>query len=596
MLQDLVAKGELPPVDERLPVEEDILIVEPIEEIGQYGGTWRRAFLGVADFHAYGRLNYEPMVRWPRDPRDPIRPGIAKKWEWSDDGKTLTLYLRKGMKWSDGEPFTVDDILFWWEDIALNTDLSPSPPSEWVVQGEPMTVEKVDDYMVKLHFKAPNGLAIRMLAFHGNQWPLAFERFGFFAPKHYLQQFHPKYNAEITDYKLFNEKADDFNTERPALTPWPVKEWEPGANKLIAERNPYYWKTDPEGNQLPYIDRIRLDLVENSEVVNLKAANGELDFQFRRISIASYSVFMENREKGNYRVLRWPTATGAAPLIMPNQTIEEPVLRELFREKKFRQALSLAINRERINEVSYLGLGVPRQATVLPQSPYYVPEAERMYADYNPDEANRLLDEIGLTERDDEGFRLRPDGKTLEVTVETTATSGPFLDALELVKENWDAVGVKTAIKSMTRELYWPRVMGNQVEIATWGMDRGLEPMVDPIWLFPYRDHSWYAVLWGIWYATGGQKGEEPPEEVRRAQKLFDEFKATVDPDRQIEIGKELVRISAENTWLIGTVGMMPSIVIAKNNFRNIPEEAVTDWIFMSPGNLDPPQFFFKQT
>ena len=593
VLAEQVAAGTLPPLTERLPVAEDIMVVAPLEEVGQYGGTWRGAFTGTADFHAYGRNVYEQILRWPRNPQDPVGPGIAKAWEFSTDGTALTLHLRRGLKWSDGQPFTVDDIIFWWEDIELNPELTPAVHAEWTVGGEPMTIEKVDESTLTLRFAQPNGLATRMLAFHGCQWPLNFERFGFFAPRHYLEQFHPKYNASVTDYTLFNEKADDYNPERPSLGAWRITAWSPGDNKIIATRNPYYWKVDPQGNQYPYIDELRLDLVESGEVINLKAANGEIDMQFRGMQIAKYPVLQENAEQGQYRLLRWPQATGGAHVFFPNQTIDDPNLRPLFQDKRFRQALSLGIDRDQINQVVHRGLGVPRAATLVPESPFYVPEVEQLHATYDVAQAEALLDEIGLVKGAD-GVRTYPGGGPVEFVIEISETSGSRLDTVELVRQNWIALGLKPEIKTMERSLFWERAIGNQVQMAVWGMDRGLEPFVDPIYLLPFDNRSWWAPNWGVWYYESGAAGEEPPEDVRTTQVLFDEFKATVDSERQIEIGKQIVKLHAENVWMIGGVGMPPSIVVVKNNFRNVPEEAVTDWIFMSPGNLDPFTFFFK--
>lgn len=593
-LAELVASGQLPPVTERLPVAADVLVVEPIEQVGVYGGTWRRAFTGTADFHAYGRTVYDQILSWPRNPLEEIRPGIAKAWEWSEDGTVLSLTLRQGMKWSDGQPFGVDDILFWWDDIERDTNLTPAIHGEWVVGGEPMTIEKVDDSNLRLRFAAANGLAIRMLAFHGCQWPLNFERFGFFAPKHYLTQFHPKHNPAVADYTLFNEMADDLNPERPSLTAWRVTSWQPGDNRIIASRNPYYWKVDPEGNQLPYIDEIRLDLVENGELVNLMAANGELDMQFRHIAIPKFPVLQENAEKGDYRLLRWPSATGATPAFFPNQTVADPMLRTLFRDRRFRQALSLGIDREQINVVSHRGLGTPRAATLIPDSPFAVPEADQLHATYDVAAAETLLDEMELGKGDD-GVRRAPDGTPIAMIVETSETTGPVLDAVELVRQNWMALGLKIDIKTMDRALYWERAIGNQVQMAVWGMDRGLEPYVDPIYLLPFDNRSWWAPEWGVWYHEGGAKGEEPPAEVRQVQQLYDEFKASIEPARQVEIGKEIVRLHAENVWMIGTAGMVPAIGVVKNSFRNVPEEVVSDWILMSPGNQDPFQFYMEQ-
>jgi peptide/nickel transport system substrate-binding protein len=589
---ELVNQGKLPPIEQRLP--DNPLVVQPVEEIGQYGGTWRAAFMGVADFHAYGRNVYEAMLRWPRDPRDPIGPGLAEKWEFSPDNKQLTLTLRKGLKWSDGEPFTTDDILFWWNDIALNKDLTPAPPSEWVVNDEPMKLEKLSPEQVRLSFAAPNGLALRMLAFHGNQWPLNFERFGFFAPAHYLKQFHPKYTPSIADYKLFNEKADDLNQERPSMTSWRVTSWKPGDRAIVASRNPYYWKVDPQGNQLPYIDELRVELVENKEALNLKAINGEIDMQFRNIDIAKYSLLQESKQRIDVRILRWPDANGSQVAFFVNQTYDDASLRSVFRDARFRQALSHAINRKRINEVSFFGLGKERNAVLIPDSPFYVPETEDRFAQFDQAKASGLLDEAGLPKGAD-GFRTLRNGQPLELTIETYQTSGAIFDAIELVRKDWENVGLKTVIKSSQRESFWPRALDNQVGIAVWGTDRALEPFVDPIYLLPYDNRSWFAPKVGDWYSSRGQKGEKPEGDMARALELFDQLKATTDSAKQIELGKRIVKLEADNLWTIGTVGAVPSIAVVKNGFRNVPEAAVTDWIFMSPGNLDPAQFFFKK-
>jgi peptide/nickel transport system substrate-binding protein len=549
--------------------------------------------MGVADFHAFGRLVYESMLRWPRDPKDPIGPGLAERWEFNPDGTQLTLTLRTGLRWSDGEPFTADEILFWWNDFPLNRDLTPAPPSEWVVNGEPMQVEKLSPEQVRLTFAGPNGLALRMLAFHGNQWPLSFERFGFFAPAHYLKPFHPKYNPSVGDYKLFNEKADDLNPERPAMTAWRVTSWQPGDRAIVATRNPYYWKVDPQGNQLPYIEVVRLELVENREALNLKAVNGEIDIQSRNIDIAKYSLLQENRQRGDYRVLRWPDGNGSLVAFFVNQTIADPAPRPLFQDLRFRQALSYAINRKRINEISYVGLGKERNALVIPASPYYVPEAEAEYAQFDPARANALLDEAGLRNGPD-GFRVMTNGRPLELTIETIQTSGAIYDAIELVRKDWESVGSKTMIKSSLRESFWPRALGNEIGIAAWNTDRGIEPFVDPIYLVAFDNRSWFAPKVGDWYSSRGLKGERPSGDLARAQELLDEFRATTDPATQLALGKQIVKLEADNLWVIGTVGAVPSIVVVKNTFRNVPENAVTDWIFMSPGNLDPAQFYFK--
>jgi peptide/nickel transport system substrate-binding protein len=595
MLADLVASGDLPPVEERLPVADDIMVVEPVDTIGQYGGTWERAFLGVKDFHALGRLIYDAVLRWPRDPADPIGPGLAKEWEWSEDGTELTLYFREGLKWSDGEPFTVDDIIFWWEDIENDENITAAPHAEWIVDGVPMELEKIDDITIKLKFAAPNGLAESVgLAFHGCQWPLGFERFGFFAPRHYLEQYHPKYNDEAT-YEEFEEKVFNFNTELPVMYAWKVAQWDPGATEMTAERNPYYWKVDTEGNQLPYIDRIHYTLVEDNEAINLMAIAGDLTMQHRRIDFSKYTVYQENAEAGGYHTLLWDVAQASTITLFPNQSYGDEKYRALLQTLEFRQALSLAIDRDLINEVAFLGQGIPRTITVVRDSPLFQEDIETYYAEFDPDHAEELLAAAGLVKGDD-GFYAFEDGSPVELVVEgCDAVSGASVDALELVTEGWNDIGLKTELEITSRDIYWPRANANEVMIGTWETDRGLVPMIDPIYLFPFDERSWMGPAFGTWYKSGGDLGEEPPAYLKEVMDLYDQYKSSVDPDEQLEIAKQIVRKSTEGLFVIGTVGMPPGLVIVKDNFHNVMEHHTSDWLVFTPGTQNPEQFWIEQ-
>lgn len=595
MLAEMVAAGDLPPLNERLP--EEPLVVEVVESIGKHGGTWRRAFKGIKDFHAFGRLNYDPVLRWPRNPADGIQPGLAKSWEWSEDGTELTLNLRKGLKWSDGQPFTSADVTFWWEDIENDENITPAIHAEWIVAGEPMTVEAPDDHTVVLRFAAPNGLAETVgLAFHGHQWPLGFERFGFFAPRHYLEQFHPRYNSDLEDYSAFEDAAFDFNTERPVMTPWKITEWEAGATEMVAVRNPYYWKVDAEGKQLPYIDELHFTLVEDNEAANVLALAGEIDMQSRHMDFAKAPVFQENAEAGDYSVGLWSSASASHLTFFPNQSYDDPQYRALMQDLNFRKALSLALDRNLMNEIAFFGQATPRTLTVVDASPYFQEDIVNLYAEMDPDAAVALLDEMGLPV-DEDGFRTFEDGTPIELIVETSGTSGSGLDMLEIAAENWNDIGLRTTVSTMTRDVYWPKATSNEVMIATWGTDRGLVPMVDPIYQFPFDERSWMGPAFGIWYKSQGELGEEPPAWFAEAMDLYDRYRGSVDADEQTEIAKELVRLSTENLWTIGTVGMAPSLVIVKNDFKNViaDQSFVADWIIMAPGTQDPSQYYFDR-
>ncbi|NMB45715.1 MAG: ABC transporter substrate-binding protein [Firmicutes bacterium] len=532
-----------------------------------------------------------------------VEPNVAKSWEIAPDGKSITLYLRKRMKWSDGHPFTADDVLFWYEDYLLNKELNPSFPVWMAPGGVPGTVEKVDDYTVRINFAYANGLILESLA----SVPV-------FLPKHYLKQFHPTYTPmEKLEaiakkegleywYQVFQNKDDWIvNPERPTHKAWKPMNL-PTAQNWIMERNPYYWKVDPEGNQLPYVDRIVHELAANAEMVTMKAVAGELDMQLRHINVSDFTLLRENAEKGNYRVIQWIPALGSDLAIFINQNVKDLALQEIFIRPEFRQALSLAVNREEINDLIYLGLGEPRQATMIPESPYYRPEFEKAYAEYDPERANQMLDAVGLVERGKDGFRLRSDGKTLMVTIDVAPVFGPWVDVCEMIKMYWEAVGVKTAINTIERGLFFARAHAGDHEMNAWNMDRASQPWYYPCWWVPATGDSWFAPLTTTWYLTDGKGGEAPPtEELQQLIDLYEQLKMTVDPDEKLRVGQEILQLHAENVWSIGTVGLVPSamcIGVVKNYFGNVPDEshgAVSDCMFDSPGNGHPEQFFIRQ-
>lgn len=600
MLAERVAAGALPPVDERLPATPRTIPVQ--EEIGQYGGTWFRSAVGPGDAGIIGnRLSYEYLVRW-NEAGDGVEANVAERYEINDNATEFTFHLRQGMKWSDGTPFGADDFLFVYNDIMLNTELTPNFPT-WMrdPSGENGVIEKIDDHTIKFVFKSPYGLFIQILAGPSAGWITD-------RPKHYLSQFHPSYveTAELEKkfkeanfenwFQLFGNRANWQNAEQPHLWPWlPTRV--PPETPIVAERNPYYYKVDPEGNQLPYLDQVQFDVVEKADLLNLKAIAGELDMQFRHILWNNFPLFIENAEAGDYRVMKWQLAEGSNCLLHPNMNHKDPVLRELFQNRNFRIALSHGIDRGTINELVYLGLGEPRQACLIAQSPYFKPEHATRYADHDPAKANQLLDEIGLTNKDAEGFRTRPDGSPLSITIEYAPVFGPWADVVQLVTDHWKEIGIRAIPKEEDRTLFNERgLAGEEMDMGVWIMDRCLTPLIEPWYFYPYRGGTppSTAAQWYLWYESRGAQGEEPPAEVKAQYELYDTIKGASEADLPA-LAQEFFDRASEEVWYIGTVGALPHVGVVKNNFRNVPEQAVSDWLQQTPGNTNVEQYFKRQ-
>lgn len=599
MLADLVKEGKLPPVEERLPSEP--LVVEPVEKIGKYGGTWGRVALSPNDTRIRDRLGYETLVRWGRDGVS-IVPNLAKSWEITDDGKTYVLHLTEGVKWSDGQPFTADDVLFWYYDVMQNEELTPVFPA-WLVAGnEPVNVVKTGDYTVEFQFAAPHSLFLYYLA-GPDTGALMFNY-----PKHHLKNLHPKYapekelDAKVKEakfeswFQLFIDKANpNLNRELPTLRPWVLKS-EPTSTRLIAERNPYYWKVDTEGNQLPYIDRIAFDIIQSVEMAVMKAVSGEIDMQGRHMSIYDYPLLMENRDKGNYDVYLWNEGKAGTALYM-NQNMEgDEGTVKLMQNLEFRTALSLALDRDEINELVYLGQAEPDHMMFPYETLRNDPEIQKLYK-YDPAEANRILDSLGLDKRDKSGFRLLPDGKPLQMTLLIGLGYPMHPDVAELVKAYWEKVGVKTALDTVSQELWWSRVQAVDYQIVPHYLEF-CEGFIDMSYssmcIVPCRALTYWAPIWGLWYESMGKNGEKPDGEPRELQELFDQLRVAASVEEQEQLTEEILEIWAKNLWVIPTAGTYKIPIVVKRNFKNVPKDASLAYPYCSPGHLNPEQFFIE--
>jgi len=614
MLAKLVEEGKLPPVEQRLPQEP--LVIPPVERIGKYGGTWRRAFTGPADGQNMDRLEHDHVIYYDMDGFTLV-PHIARSWEVSDDGRTCTFKLRRGMKWSDGAPFTADDFVFGYEDILLNDELNPSPPGYMKQAGEPGVIEKVDDYTVRYVFARPYYVFPEICAslLVAGQSTYGGDSLTFYAPKHYLRRFHPKYTSEreltakiaesgvATWVQLFRQKGDvGINRELPVVGPWQMTS-PMTSQMLILERNPYYWAVDPEGNQLPYIDRIEMRLAGNLEVLNLWAIAGEIDMQHRHIMLSKVPMLRNenNARKGGYQVLFWPGRNAADCALYINQTWQgDAEIEKWIRDLDFRIALSLAIDREEINETVFLGTGTAKAFVPASDTPFYPgPEYRMNYAVRDLVRANEILDGLGLEKRDSEGFRLRTDGEgKLILNIATIGSS--FLDYEkigELLERHWREVGIKVNLRVEEGSLFSQRARNNEHQMCLW--EAGVS---ENLWLYPGTtipeyEGCFFASLVGRWHQTGGRQGQEPTGGLKRLLELYDEGKE-VSLDERRALGAEVFRVHAENLYVIGMVGESAAfngVVVVKNDFRNVPAKAPNSSALQNPGIARPEQFFFDR-
>jgi len=537
MLAELVKAGKLPPVEERLP-EEPLVYKEGVEipegdiklEIGKYGGTLRIVNQGSPGGGEWWSINREPLLIMPGLGQPGMKPigNVFKGFDMSKDAKTFTFYLRKGMKWSDGEPVTTEDVRFAFEDVLLNKELTPTLPERILnLDGTPPKLEIIDKYTFKLTFKDPYGLFPYILS---NHWD-TYDSIPLLVPSHYMKKFHIKYTpleklqpllkkhglgekewARL--YSLYSYSGwgiGDTKLGCPTLAPY-VLESMPSAQVAILKRNPYYWKVDAAGNQLPYIDEIRADTVASVDMIPMKIVAGEVDLARQVVSAKELPFYKENETKGGYKVV---LLKEHQPLsIFFNYSYPDPVWRKIVWDRRFREALSLAINREEIIDAVYNGFASPSKIAS---------------TEYNPKEAEQILDSIGLNKRDADGWRLRPDGKRMEIIIQTCEVSDEWMTATPIVVDNWKKVGIYTTMKADPDALLHERARRNETQARIIGYFDlyAMEGNPSSIEFYLLRD-AWATPIGFLdWYNSGGKKGVEPPAAFKPIFTIYQKMRTT---------------------------------------------------------------------
>lgn len=582
--EQAIGDGSLPPVEERVPSIPLVVPETADRVVGRSGGDLTMLVGRAKDSRLLSVYGYARLVVY--DENYDFQPDILRQVEVVD-GRSFTLFLRPGHKWSDGKPFTTRDFQYWWEDVANNPELSPGgPPIQMLVDGEPPVVEILAETAIRYTWSKPNPFFLPALA---GATPLYIYR-----PFHYLKKYHATYadpaeleqkvkEAEKENWAQLHNKLDNLynmdNPKLPTLEPWRITS-KPTAERIVAERNPYFHRIDSRGQQLPYLDNFIMAVVTPG-LIATKAGAGESDLQSRGLNFSDYTFLKQGQKRKGFQVFLWDTVRGSELALYPNLNANDPVWRALNRDVRYRRALSLAIDRHEINQVIYYGLGVEGNHSVLPGCPLYEKEVRDAWAQFDLAEANRLLDEMGLTQRNDDGVRLMSDGRPLEIVVESAGENSEEADVLELIRDSWLEIGIKLHTRPSERTVLRNRIFAGDTVMSIWfGYENGL-PTADmsPEEFVPVRQQSYQWPKWGQHYETKGQSGEAVDlPEAERLMALYDDWRYATTTEARAAAWKEILQIDAEQVWTIGLVARVPQPIVASAKLRNIPAKAIYNW------------------
>ena len=600
ILREAVEAGKLPPVGERIPKTPRVMKLDGNGlSPGKHGGAMNMLIGRARDVRMLVVYGYSRLVGYNRELE--IVPDILQSVDVVE-GRIFTLKLRKGHKWSDGSPFTAEDFRYFWDDVANNPELSPAgPPRDLLVDGEPPKFEVVDELTLRYSWPKPNPEFLPRLA---GASPLYIYR-----PSAYLKRYHIKYSPKVAElakkgtakrgWASTHNRQDNMyqfdNPDLPTLEPW-MNTTRPPADRFVAVRNPYFHRIDEAGHQLPYVDQVIMN-VADSKLIPAKVGAGEADLQARDLQFSNYTFLKKSEQRNSLRTLLWRTGTGSQFALFPNLNVNDPVWRNLFRDARFRHALSMAIDRSLVNQVIYFGLATEGNNTVLAESPLYKPRYQSHWAKYNRKAAEKLLDELGL-KRGDGGIRRLPDGRPLEIIVETAGESTEQTDVLALIRETWLEVGIKLFTKPLQREVLRNRVFSGQTQMSVWtGLENGL-PTADmsPDALAPTSQQQLQWPKFGQYFETSGKNGVPPDmPKVAELLRLRTEWRAAATREERAAIWHRMLEIHAEEQFSIGVICGVPQPLIVRDKIRNVPEKGTYNW---DPGAFlgiyNPDTFWFK--
>ena len=580
-----VAANKLPPLAKRLPRTPLVVTVDREDwTTGRYGGELHMLMAKDRDIRMMVVYGYARLVGY--DERLQLAPDILQSLD-NVGNRVFTLHLRPGHRWSDGQPFTSEDFRYFWDDVANNKELSPfGLPRALLVDNHGPTFEVLDATTVRYTWDEPNPQFLAALA---GPSPLFIYR-----PAHYLRQFHARYvglakaNARAVaegsrDWAGLYQKMDEqFRFDNPALPtlePW-INTTPLPTTRFVLVRNPYFHRIDANGRQLPYIDRVIVNITDD-KLIPARAGAGNVDLQTRYLRFDNYTFLKQGEQRNHYRVYLWEKAIGSQVALYPNLNVEDRTWQKLMRDVRFRRALSLGIDRHEVNEVVYFGLGKESANTILPRSPLFRPEFRTAWAAFDVKRANALLDAIGLTKRNEDGIRLLPDGRPMNLIVDTSGESTEETDVLELVRGTWHELGIAMFPRPSQREVFRKRVFSGKSMMSVWsGLSNGIPtPDMSPGELAPTTQEQLQWPMWGQYYELNHKGGEAPAlPDVQELARLFQQWRTATTTEVRTQAWQRMLEIHADEVYTIGIVTHALQPVVVRNSLRNVPADGVYSW------------------
>ncbi|WP_020577607.1 ABC transporter substrate-binding protein [Actinopolymorpha alba] len=631
-LTAMVKRGELPPLAERLPEHPYVVPHEWVRR-GTYGGQLLMIMDSTTSAAIKEYCYGHSLLRFLNDGRD-VGPGLAESWESNADASVWTFRFRKGLRWSDGHSWTTADIMYWWEDMVLD-EVHPEVPPDDVRSGRDTvaTVTAPDDHTLVLTFDAPapatpDRIAAWVNAGVGPRWMV---------PRHYLRQFHPRYNKKVTKrswYEEHDRKSDwTANPDCPTMAGWRLKAYAEGRSVRL-ERNPFYYAVTRHGDQLPYLDEIRINAVRDAQVRRLQLTEGKVDYVHGAhvpLTLADISGLKQAEKRTGVRLWLWDSGSGTGSITFFNYDYPDAGLRELIRDKRFRQALSHAFDRKDARKAIYFNTGEITTGTLSPKGVTFQvnEQGQRLfeqwrdaYLGYDPERAKALLDELGVVDRNGDGKRELPDGSPLALSLDYPAdTSNEHIQKCTYLKRDWEAIGITTRINPVAPDAFsdlWSQ--GRLMTTTAWEVGDN-QPLVYPGWVIPVQPEHWAPLHGQAFILQTGDPSKlkaqekvdpwkrQPPwllpdkgDPIDRLWKLYARARVAVDEMERIKLLWEIFKVHIEDgPFFLGVVANYPQVVLAREGLGNVPQREnlalggwVNTWILPSPAVYDPETYFWS--